>query len=139
MRKASMLVLVLLAFSAWAVAQSTSQALQITHGPVVEQVSSNSAIVAWTTNVPSSAILHYGTGNNPATWSQSAEEAWGGQQAGGKTTHRVTVQNLQPNTTYYLQAESGQGQGTGTGQKSSVVTIHTPAQGAPPLQYPNGR
>ena len=133
-----MLLLVLFAFGAWAVAQNTSQPLQITHGPVVEQVTSNSAIVAWTTSAPSSAVLHYGTSNDPNSMNQAAEEAWGGQQSGQGTTHRVTVQNLQPNTTYYLQAESGQAQGNGTGQKSQVITIHTTAQGAPPVQYPNG-
>lgn len=138
MRKVSMLALLLLALGTWAVAQTANQPLQITHGPVVEQVTSNSAIVAWTTSAPSSAILHYGTTNNPASWNQAAEQAWGGQQSAQGTTHRVTVQNLQPNTTYYLQAESGQAQGSGTGTKSSVVTIRTTAQGAPPLQYPNG-
>ncbi len=138
MRKASLLLLVLLALGAWAVAQSTPQALQITHGPIVEQVTSNSAIVAWTTNVPSSAIVHYGQSNDPSKLTQTAEEAWGGQQAAGKTTHRVTIQNLQPNTLYFLQVESGQGQGTGTGQKSSLMAIQTTAPGAPPIAYPHG-
>lgn len=140
MRKASMLLLVLLAFGAWALAQNRPQALQITHGPVVEQVSSNSVIVAWTTNVPSSAVLHYGTNPDPKTWNRAAQEAWGGQQNPNQSsTHRVTVQGLQPNTTYYLQAESGNAQGTGTGQKSQVITIRTTAQGTPPVAYPNGR
>ncbi len=134
-----MLLLLLLAFGAWAMAQTTSQQLQITHGPIVEQATSNSAIVAWTTNLPSSAVLHYGTNSDPNSWNQAAEQAWGGQQSGQGTTHRVTIQNLQPNTTYYIQAESGQAQGSGTGMKSSVVTFRTPAQGAPPVQYPNGR
>ncbi len=134
------MLLLLLACGAWAAAQTSSQPLQITHGPVVEEVTANSAIVAWTTNVPSSAVLHYGTSNDPNTWNQAAEQAWGGQRnANSTTTHRVTLQSLQPNTTYYLQAESGQAQGTGTGQKSQVITIRTTAPGAPPLHYPNGR
>lgn len=142
MRRASLLLVALLAFGTWALAQTanSSQQLQITHGPVIEQVTSNSAIVAWTTNVPSSAVLHYGTSSDPNAMTQTAEESWGGQQNTNQTdTHRVTIQNLQPNTTYYIQAESGQGQGTGTGQKSSVVSLHTSAPGAPPQQYPNGR
>ncbi len=147
MKKTLLLFVVVLVLGAWGVAQtygqsspanSQQQTLTITHGPVVEQVTSNSAIVAWTTNVPSSAVLHYGTDPNNLT--QAAQEAWGGQQNSNQTdTHRVTVNGLQPNTTYYVQAESGQGQGTGTGQKSQVVTIHTTATGAPPVSYPNGR
>lgn len=147
MRKTLILLVAVLALGTWAAAQTYGQAatgsngqqtLTITHGPVVEQVTSNSAIVAWTTNVPSSAVLHYGTAAN--SLSQTAEEAWGGQRNSNQTdTHRVTIQNLQPNTTYYIQAESGQGLNTGTGQRSQIVTIHTTAQGAPPVSYPNGR
>jgi hypothetical protein len=118
--------------------QTGAQALRITHGPVIEQVTDKQAIVAWTTNVPSSAVVHYGT--NPNSLTQTAEQAWGGQQNANKTdTHRVTLKGLQPNTTYYVQVDSGQAQGTGTEEKSPVVTIHTTAPGAAPQDYPNGR
>ena len=147
MKKVLILLVAVLALGTWAAAQTYGQVgqssgqpqtLTITHGPVVEQVGDTQAIVAWTTNVPSSAVLHYGTDAKNMT--QTAEEAWGGQQNSNQTdTHRVTLKGLQPNTTYYIQAESGQGQGTGTGQKSQIVTIHTTATGAPPVSYPNGR
>ncbi|MBV9609538.1 MAG: fibronectin type III domain-containing protein [Acidobacteria bacterium] len=118
--------------------QSGTQALTITHGPVIEQVTDKQAVVAWTTNVPSSAVVHYGT--TPKSLTQTAEQSWGGQQNANRTdTHRVTIKGLQPNTTYYIQVESGQAQGSGTGEKSPVVTIHTTAPGAAPESYPNGR
>jgi Purple acid Phosphatase, N-terminal domain len=145
MKKLLLLSLIVLAIGAVGAAQTYGQgpnsgarSLSITHGPVVEQVTDKQAIVAWTTNVPSSAVVHYGT--NPNRLTQITEQAWGGQQNANQTdTHRVTITGLQPNTTYYVQAESGQGQGTGTGQRSGIVTIHTTAPGAPPQSYPNGR
>ena len=145
MKKTLLFFLVVLALGALGAAQTygqgpqtSAQAVKITHGPVVEQVTDKQAIVAWTTNVPSSAVVHYGT--NPNSLTQTAEQSWGGQQNANSTdTHRVTIKGLQPNTTYYVQVDSGQGQGTGTEQKSQVVTIHTTASGAAPQAYPNGR
>ncbi len=138
MRKASMLLLILLAFGAWAVAQ-TNQPIQITNGPVVEQLTPNSAIVAWTTNVPASAIAHYGTTSDPRGWTQTAEQAWGGQQSKSGTTHRVHLKDLQPNTTYVLEAESGQARGTGTSTKSQPIQFHTPNAGEGSMAYPYGQ
>jgi phosphodiesterase/alkaline phosphatase D-like protein len=96
------------------------QNLQITDGPRVESVTGNSAILAWSTNIGSSAIVHYGT--DPKNLSQMAEAPW------SNSTHRVTLSNLQPNTTYYFQVESSQGQGTGTGTMSAIEQFRTPAQ-----------
>ncbi len=138
MRKAAMLLLVLLAVGVWAVAQTSTQPVQITNGPVIEQLGPNSAIVAWTTNVPSSAIAHYGTTADPRGWTQTAEQAWGGQQSSGGTTHRVHLNNLQPNTTYVLEAESSQARGTGTSAKSQPIQFHTLNAGAAAMAYPYG-
>jgi len=71
------------------------------------------AVVTWTTNVPASAVVHYGT--DPNNLNQIAQAPWGG------TTHNVTVNNLQPGVDYYFQVESGQAQGTGTGITSQVI------------------
>ena len=100
--------------------QPGQQNLQITDGPRVESVTGTSAILAWSTNTGSSAIVHYGT--DPRNLSQMSEAPW------SNSTHRVTLSNLQPNTTYYFQVESSQGQGTGTGSMSSIMQFRTSAQ-----------
>jgi hypothetical protein len=102
--------------------QQQAQAAQITKGPVIENVDATSAIVAWSTNVSSSAVVRYGT--DPNNLDQRATAPWGG------TTHRVTIKNLQPNTRYYFAVESGQGQGTGTGALSAVLNFTTLTQQA---------
>ncbi len=112
-----------------AAAQTTSQQnVQITKGPVVEFANDNSAVIAWSTNVQGSTVLKYGTDPNNLT--QAAQAPWGG------TTHRVHLNGLQPNTTYYFQVESAQAQGTGTGALGKVDSFQTTAPGAQPKHYP---
>jgi phosphodiesterase/alkaline phosphatase D-like protein len=94
-----------------------NQAVQITNGPTVESVTPRSAVVAWSTNANSSTVLRYGTDRN--NLGQMAEAPWGAR------THRVTISNLQPGTTYYYRIESGQGQGTGTTATSDVQQFQT--------------
>jgi hypothetical protein len=103
------------------------QNLQITKGPVLEMVGDTSAVIAWSTNVPGSTVLMYGTSPNNLT--QSAQAPW------GETTHRVTLSNLQPNTRYFFVLQSGQAQGTGTGALSRIDSFTTVPQGAPPKHY----
>src|SRR5512142_273830 len=122
MRNRIALLVVFAAFTFWAVAglaQNPQQAqnAQITKGPTVENVTGNSAVIAWSTNVNASTVLKYGTDRN--NLNQTAEAPWGG------LTHRVTLHNLQPNTTYYFDVESGQAQGTGTGAISGVSQFKT--------------
>lgn len=75
--------------------------LKITHGPVIEHVGDTTATVAWSTDLPSSTIVKYGTDPNHLT--QTAEEPW------GATTHRVELKNLRPRTQYYFSVHSAQG------------------------------
>lgn len=82
------------------------QKLVITNGPVVENVTDTTAQIAWSTNVSSSTILHYGT--DPVQLNGVASMPW------GALTHRIQLKNLKSNTLYYFRAESGQGLGTGT-------------------------
>lgn len=84
--------------------------VHITGGPVVEFVGADSAIVAWSTDGQSTSVLHYGTQRDYLT-----DQTQGLESAG---THRVTLQNLQPGTTYFVQAES-------SGAKSPVATFTT--------------
>jgi hypothetical protein len=91
--------------------------VKITNGPVVESATATSATIAWSTNVNASTILKYGTDATNLT--QRAEVPWGG------LTHRITLQNLQPHTTYYFQVQSTEGQGTGTSAVSSITEFKT--------------
>jgi phosphodiesterase/alkaline phosphatase D-like protein len=93
--------------------------IQITKGPVVEHTDANSAVIAWSTNVPASAVVKYGTDQNNLT--QTAQAPWGG------LTHRVTIKNLDPGKTYYYQVQSGQAEGTGMGALGPVGTFSTKA------------
>lgn len=97
-------------------------AVQITNGPVVENVTDTTAEIAWSTNVNSGTALHYGT--DPAHLELAAGMPWGG------FTHRVLIKNLKPNTTYYFKAESGQGQGTGTMAEAAPASFQTKPAGA---------
>jgi len=99
-----------------------TKGVQITHGPVVENVTDTTAEIAWSTNVNSGTALHYGT--DPSHLDQSAGMPWGG------FTHRVLIKNLKPNTTYYFKAESGQGQGTGTLAEAAQASFQTKPAGA---------
>ncbi len=99
----------------------TAQQFKISHGPVVEQLGPDSAVIAWTTSAPASSIVMYGTDAN--NLSQRAEAPWGQQ------THRVTVKNLKPNTTYWFEVQSGQAQGTGQMAQSQPFPLQTEAPG----------
>jgi len=98
-----------------------TQSLQITNGPTLHAAAANSATVEWSTNVPSGSTVLYGT--DPNKLDQTAQESWGG------TNHKVTLKNLQPNTTYYYQVKSGEALGSGAGQTSQVASFHTDASG----------
>ncbi|MGC2696710.1 MAG: fibronectin type III domain-containing protein [Candidatus Angelobacter sp.] len=99
----------------------TTNAVQITNGPVVENVTDTTAEIAWSTNVNSGTGLRYGT--DPSHLDQTAGMPWGG------LTHRVSIKNLQPNTTYYFRAESGQGQGTGSQAQTAQASFQTKPAG----------
>ena len=103
--------------------------VQITNGPMIETANPNSATIAWSTDKKGSSRVSYGT--SPSALSQFAEAPWG---AGG-LTHRVNLTNLQPNTTYYFQVQTGQAAGAhGAATQSRVYSLHTPAQGQAPVK-----
>lgn len=91
----------------------------ITHGPIVENVTAETAIIAWSTNVNSGTTLRYGT--DPDHLDQTASMPWGG------FTHRVYLKGLQPATKYFFQAESAKAQGTGTSATAQVMSFETKA------------
>ena len=108
--------------AAAATAAPVSGNVAIVAGPKLDVVSDRSAIVEWSTAVRSSSLVHFGTDKN--NLSQTAEAPW------GATTHRVGINSLSPNTTYFLQVESSQAQGTGTGTKSGKIQFTTLAPGS---------
>lgn len=120
-----MTLAIVVALAPWALAQQqgsqAQQTVRITNGPVVENLTENSVIVAWSTNVNASTTVKYGTDRN--NLDQTAEAPWGG------LTHRVTLRNLKPGSTYYYQAISGQGSGTGTGAMSAIQSLQTKGSG----------
>jgi phosphodiesterase/alkaline phosphatase D-like protein len=97
---------------------------RITGGPVIESVSDHSAVIAWSTNEPSSSVLTYGTDRN--SLNQKAEAPWGGKP------HRVYLRNLQPNTSYFFRVHSGEAKGSGTSVDSPVYEFKTVPKGSPP-------
>src|SRR5438270_10145528 len=118
-------VMVVVAMTLIAQAQDEPpQKVQITKGPRVESVTNDTAVIACSTNVNSSPLVRYGIEQQNLT--ATAEAPWGG------LTHRVTIRNLRPGTTYYFQAESNQGQGTGTKAASDVASFSTRGQAALP-------
>jgi phosphodiesterase/alkaline phosphatase D-like protein len=110
------LLLGVLLVASIALAQAKND-VQITKGPVVEHTDANSAVIAWSTNVPASAVVKYGADQNNLT--ETAQAPWGG------LTHRVTIKNLDPGKTYFYQIQSGQAEGTGTGALGPVGTFST--------------
>lgn len=106
--------------SAAAVARAAN--VKVTHGPVVEGETANTATIAWSTNVNASTILKYGTNQNALN--QAAEAPWGG------LTHRVNLRHLSPGTTYYYRVESTEAQGTGTQAVSGTQQFKTKGSAA---------
>ena len=124
--RAVILAIVLAAFAAAQTETPAPEAdrpapVQITNGPVVENVTDSTAIIAWSTNVNAGTSLRYGT--DPDHLDRAAGMPWGG------FTHRVYLKNLQAATKYYFQAESGKAQGTGTTATSSVMSFETKSAG----------
>jgi hypothetical protein len=83
----------------------------ITRGPIIETLGPNNATIAWTTNTQASSIVRYGT--NPNALTQTAQGPW------SAATHRVVLNNLQPNTRYYFDVISTQAPQRGGGVASS--------------------
>lgn len=105
-----------------------SEAEKIIDGPRVEGVGNTWAVVAWTTNTGGSSIVHFGTDRNSLAQTAQAPYADNDNPGTKYQTHRVRLQNLKPNTTYYFVADSGQGEGTGSEAKSSVQQFTTKPQ-----------
>jgi len=104
--------------------------MQIIKGPALESATDKSAIIRWTTNTGSSliehSVVHYGT--EPKNLNRRAESPNRWNQTLHYMTHRVSVMNLTPGTTYYYTVESVRGDGTPLGGESNSVNQFTTRQ-----------
>lgn len=96
---------------------------RITNGPTVEHVGDTSATITWTTNTGGSSVVRYGTDRDRLR--QTAESPYADNDRTRAQEHRVQLNNLRPNTTYYFIVDSGQGEGTGTEARSRVQRFTT--------------
>jgi hypothetical protein len=101
--------------------------MQIIKGPALESATDKSAIIRWTTNTGSSliehSVVHYGT--EPKNLNRRAESPNRWNQNLHYMTHRVSVMNLTPRTTYYYTVESVRGDGTPLGGRSNTINQFT--------------
>ena len=74
--------------------------VRITNGPLFEQITPDSTTIAWSANLPSAFLIHYGTAQKDL--SRTVEAPW------TPTTHRVVLRGLQSDTHYYFSIESNQ-------------------------------
>ena len=103
----------------------SNNSVRITGGPTIELLDDHSAVIAWDTNVQGSSRVEYGQNRNDL--SQIAESPWG---AGG-LTHRVRIDNLRPDTTYFFEVETEQARGSGAGVESNrILSFRTLPQGS---------
>jgi phosphodiesterase/alkaline phosphatase D-like protein len=112
-----------------AFAQAQPSELKIVDGPNIESLTETRAQIAWSTDVEASALVRYGT--DQSKLDQAAREKWGGYKTQRSAVHRVVLQNLKPNTTYYYQVESGEGWHTAKNlAQSDVRSFTTQTKGA---------
>src|SRR5256884_536202 len=126
-KKLFLLMIVMTLAVAYAVAApppQPGQDIRITNGPILEEVTWNAVVIAWSTDVPSSSRVWYATDKNNLTHVAEAPE-------NGSNTHRVRIDNLRPDTTYYFQVESAQSRGNrGQGESEGVLSFRTLSSGA---------
>jgi phosphodiesterase/alkaline phosphatase D-like protein len=120
-------------YSLAAPAPQAGQDIRITNGPVIEEVTGNAAVIAWSTDVPSGSQVWYGTEKNNLTHTAEAPD-------NGSKTHRVRIANLKPNTTYYFQVESSERKSNrGEAESAGVRSFRTTAAGAQPVRNQNAQ
>ena len=97
----------------------------ITRGPVIEVADSNSAIINWSTQQPSATRVWYGDDADDLT------EIAGDDSKG--TLHRVRLEGLQPNSTYFFQVDSGTGNSPVQTESPAIMSFRTTAPGQQPI------
>ena len=102
--------------------------VRITHGPEMERVDPDFAIIRWTSNNPGGSPEHYGVvhyGTNPKELSQTAKSPIRLNPGHSYTVFRVRMDGLKPRTTYYYTVDSMEANGQDDGVKSTVKHFTT--------------
>jgi phosphodiesterase/alkaline phosphatase D-like protein len=103
--------------------------VHITAGPKLESVKDNKAIITWTSNNPGGTDEHFGVvhyGIDPKHLSETAKSHVRLNQNHSYTVFRVSVDGLQPQTTYYYTVDSMQATGQTDGVKSKLARFTNP-------------
>jgi len=96
-------------------------AVHIAKGPFIEVADSSSAIISWATDEPSNSRVWYG---------EDADDLTGIAEGPERTTeHRVRIEGLQPNTTYYFQIESVPSSTSSKTENPAIMSFRTVAVG----------
>jgi hypothetical protein len=66
----------------------------VTRGPYLQLGTSTNIVVRWRTAYATNSVIHFGTSQDPATWTEVAS-------ANATTEHEVNLTSLQPGTAYY--------------------------------------
>jgi hypothetical protein len=98
--------------------RSQNSGTAITQGPTIQFADDRSAVITWTTGVAAPSALYYGT-----LASNLNNSAFGEPNT---MNHRVYLNNLAANSTYYIQVDTGS-------PSSPIRTFQTVATGAAPI------
>jgi phosphodiesterase/alkaline phosphatase D-like protein len=103
---------------------SSTQDPQINNGPVAEYVADTNCTIGWSTRLPATLTLQYGT--DPAKMKQTKEAVESSSNEG--RNYHVKLDGLTPNTRYYFHVlDAGKA-------VSGVGTFQTVAAGDPPIK-----
>jgi phosphodiesterase/alkaline phosphatase D-like protein len=97
--------------------------VKITNGPVLENLKSDTATIAWSTNLKSTTEVSYGP--KPDHLSEGEQLPPDGKGL----MHRFQIKGLQPNTKYYFRVRSRNPEMPNS-DSSKVLSFTTPALGA---------
>lgn len=95
---------------------------KINNGPVAEYVSDSNCMIGWSTRVPGTMTLQYGTDRTKMTQTKEAVESNDGRN------HHVRLDGLTPDTRYYFRVFNA-GEAV-----SGIGTFQTVASGEPPIR-----
>jgi Purple acid Phosphatase, N-terminal domain len=96
----------------------------VTSVPVIETADSTSATITWSTDQPSTSRVWYS--DDPDDLTQIAEDDSKG------TEHRVRLEGLQANSTYFFQVDSQTNPPAET-ESLAIMSFKTIAPGQPPI------
>jgi hypothetical protein len=89
--------------------------IKVLNGPTIQYLDDTTAVISWTTNVPASNTVYYGSDRNNLLYT--------GGDFKDATQHRVHLSSLRANTRYYFQLDEPSAQPI-----ASFTTISTGAQ-----------